>query len=224
MRKLLTLLTIFAFLIPAIVFADSAKNDDSTGQMIREQYQNQEMEQERNQLRQQNSNQDDSAQNEDDLIIDESEVQRAKDFDELNRIIGEQKVEFQKELENINNKAKEKVFANQNQVREAVMGLLSAKDLVGGIGSQISTIAKEVNNSLQNTVQAEEKIQSRGKIAQFFFGGDKSAAQDLLDQAQSNETRVASLQNLVGQCTTCGQDLKDTLNNQIEKIQAEQTR
>ncbi|MCK4553503.1 hypothetical protein KAU19_00885 [Candidatus Parcubacteria bacterium] len=78
---------------------------------------------------------------------------RAKTVTELKAMIKEQKQVISAEVEQISNKTKQKVFQNQNTVREAVHALLAAEDLVGGIGKQISQIATEFNNSIEKTIE-----------------------------------------------------------------------
>ena len=53
------------------------------------------------------------------------------------------------------------VYQNQNQVRLAVHSLLAMENLVGGIGKNVSQIARQFNNSVQATIRAEEKIQTQ---------------------------------------------------------------
>ena len=50
------------------------------------------------------------------------------------------------------------------------------EDLAGGIGPQISAIAKEFDNSVTETIEAEEEIEKKGGFARFFSGGDEKAA------------------------------------------------
>ena len=89
------------------------------------------------------------------------------------------------------NKEKQKVFRNQNAVRETVMILLALRkegNLSGGIGRNVSAIARNFSNSVNKTIEAEQRIMSRGGLTRMLFGGDENAAQTI--QSQLNKNRV----------------------------------
>jgi hypothetical protein len=117
----------------------------------------------------------------------------------------------------------QKVLRNQNQVRLAVHTLLDMKDMVGGIGPQVSAIAKEFNNSVQATLRAEEKIQTRSAISRFFAGGDDKAAGELEAEVSQNQARIQQLTQLKDQCE-CDNETKLMMQEQIQSLEQEQTR
>ena len=141
---------------------------------------------------------------------------------ELKQMIQERKQEMQQELESMNEK-KEKVYRNQNRVREAVHALLVMEDLVGGIGKNVSEIARNFNNSVQKTIQAEEKIQKRDFISNFLFGGDQEAADEIEEEVNTNQNRIQQLKQYMNECN-CTQEIKNTLQEQIQEMEQEQTR
>ena len=148
---------------------------------------------------------------------------KAATGEELKEIIAKKRQELEQELAEISNKNKRKVYENQNKVREAVMGLLLAEDLFGGIGRQVSEIASEFENSLKNTIELEEKIQSRNQIKTFFFGGDKASADKLREEAEQNRERIRQLINLRESCE-CQEEVGQILAEQIQNLEQEQNR
>ncbi len=153
----------------------------------------------------------------------ESEVQvKAKNLDELKALREQRALELKAELET-RPVLEQKVFQNQNAVREAVHSLLSAENLVGKLGPQVSAIAREFNNSVSSTIRAEEKIQKRSQIIRFFVGGDKEATEILRAALDQNRERLAELKKLKDDCK-CQEEVKTIVQEQIQKMEQEQTR
>ncbi|HUY62276.1 MAG TPA: hypothetical protein VMV50_00565 [Candidatus Paceibacterota bacterium] len=115
------------------------------------------------------------------------------------------------------------IIKNANQVRLAVHAFLAAKDLLGGIGPEVSQIAQQVNQSLATTTNAEAEIQARGFWTALFFGGDTNAASIISQEVARNQTRIQTLTQLMNQASTTA-DVKATLQVQITAMQQEQTR
>ncbi|MBU0898757.1 MAG: hypothetical protein KKB03_03640 [Nanoarchaeota archaeon] len=112
---------------------------------------------------------------------------------------------------------------NQNQVRLAVHAFLAMEDLVGGIGPQVSEVAREFDNSVQKTIQSEQKIQARDMFSRFFFGGDEVAAAEIEEELNMNQNRIQKLQQLKEQCT-CSEELKNMYQEHLQNLEQEQTR
>lgn len=148
---------------------------------------------------------------------------KAQNSNQLKGMVQSKNQELEQEANQIEDKTVQKVYKNQNTVREAVQLLLSAEDLVGGIGEQVSEIAKEINNSVDKTVQAEEKIQSRNIFAKLFAGGDKAAAEELEQEVSQNKERIQTLTQLVEDCD-CEAETKEVLQQQIQNMEQEQNR
>ena len=101
--------------------------------------------------------------------------------------------EMEQEMSGLS-EGEQKVYRNQNVVREAVHSFLAMEDLVGGIGQQVSEIAREFNNSVEKTIQAENKIQNRNKLVRFLVGGDQGAAEEIEEEINNNrQTRFTLL-------------------------------
>ena len=148
---------------------------------------------------------------------------RARNTEQLQTMIQEKQQEMNQELQSFGNNDKQEVYQNQNQVRIAAHALLAAESLVGGIGPQISDIAQQFNNSVQKTILAEEKIQSRGGMARFFFGGDKEAAEEIKQEVNQNQKLILQLKQLRDDCP-CQQEVEEVISQQIQNIDQEQNR
>ncbi len=147
---------------------------------------------------------------------------KAKNSQELQTMIQNKKAELDKEIENKKEKIKS-VYKNQNKVKEAVHAMLAMEDLIGGIGQEVSEIAREFNNSVEKTIQAEEKIQTKNKVWKFFFGGDQESASILDQEISQNQERIKNLQQLQNNCS-CNSETKEILDEQIKNIEQEQER
>jgi len=159
------------------------------------------------------------------LIILPSQTKlKAQSVNELKDIIEEKKEEFKTEIQAIKDEYKQKVYQNQNAVREAVHSLLAMEDLVGGIGKEVSEIAKDFNNSVQKTIEAEEKIQKRNRFVKFFFGGDQEAVEELEEQTNKNQERIEKLKELKKQCSECTEEIKNIIEEKVQNVEQEQQR
>ena len=148
--------------------------------------------------------------------------QKARTMTQVREMVQQKKQEMTQEMQGLSN-VQQKVYKNQNKVREAVQTLLSLEDLAPGIGSQVSEIAREFNNSVQATIIAEEKIQKRNAFVRFFIGGEKNAAEDMEQELNQNQLRIQELKQLREECVG-GEEIKAMVQEQIQNMEQEQTR
>ena len=148
---------------------------------------------------------------------------RAGNTEQLREMIANKKQEMNQEVQGIENAKQRSVYQNQNRISEAVHALLAAENLAGGVGSQISEIAREFNNSVQKTIVAEEKIQSRSGLIKFFFGGDKDATEEILQETNKNQEKIQQLKNFHQECD-CDPEVKNIIQEQIQNLGQEQVR
>ncbi len=148
--------------------------------------------------------------------------QRARTMTEAKEMVQQRKQEMNQEMQVLSN-VQQKVYQNQNQVREAVHALVAIEDLAPGIGPQVSQIAHEFNNSVQATIIAEEKIQKRNVFVKFFMGGEKNAAEDMERELNQNQQRIQELKRLREECA-CGEEIKVMIQEQVQNIEQEQVR
>jgi hypothetical protein len=79
------------------------------------------------------------------------------------------------------------------------------------------------NNSVQATIRAEEKIQTKSGFARFFSGGDEKSAAEIEAQVTQNRERIQELTQLRDQCQ-CDEEVKAMMQEQIRNMEQEQTR
>ncbi|MBU5688139.1 MAG: hypothetical protein KQA41_00715 [Candidatus Aenigmarchaeota archaeon] len=142
--------------------------------------------------------------------------------EKVKNITDQVRARIEEETRNIKG-AEQKVYQNQNTVRVAVHTLLAMEDLTGGIGKNISQIAREFNNSIQATIRAEERIEKRNKITRFFVGGDDQAAKEIEQQVLQNQIRIQELKKYSRECN-CSEEIKAMLQEQIQNLEREQSR
>ena len=112
---------------------------------------------------------------------------------------------------------------NHNEVRLAVNTLLSMEDRTGGIGQNISAIARDFNNSVSVSEKIEQKIQDRSGIMRLFLGGDRDAAGQLANITSQNQARIQKIQQLISNATL-DPDVRAFIEEQLQAMQNEETR
>jgi hypothetical protein len=218
MRKKIIFLSLVFILSASMVFAqEGISKDDNAGnsKLIQGNKGN-------NQNQEQTQQQDEEYDSE---TIGEQVRQQVKavNMAQLKEMIKNKKQEMNQEFQAMKDKKRQEVYKNQNKVKEAVHALLAAEDLAGGIGYKVSEIAREFNNSVEKTIQAEEKIQKRNRIVAFFFGGDEKAAENILRETNKNKEKVKNLKKLKQECD-CDEEVENVIQEQIQNIEQEQNR
>jgi hypothetical protein len=156
------------------------------------------------------------------IRIQQREEVRVQNASELHEMVEQREREMNQEIQMLE-EHQQLVYQKQNRVRLAVQSLLAAEELIGGIGAQVSQIAKEINTSVQATIRAEEQIQSRNSFVRFFVGGDEEAAQEIEQQVIQNQERIQQLQQLVEECD-CDDEVRAILQEQLQNMEQEQAR
>lgn len=147
---------------------------------------------------------------------------QARDETELREMIQERQRIYENSTQGLKLGLRE-IHQNQNRVRIAVHALLSMEDLVGGIGKNVSQIAREFNNSVRSTIRAEEKMQNRSGFRRFFAGGDDATADELMNELNMSQQRIEQLQRLQQRCN-CSERIQAMLQEQILNMRQEQDR
>jgi hypothetical protein len=125
-------------------------------------------------------------------------------------------------LMNVSAERREQV-KNQNEVRIAVHSLLAMEDLSGGIGRNVSAIARDFNNSASTARVLEDRIQNRNTIIRLFFGGDRDAAGELANLTAQNQIRIMELQRLMNSASLDA-DVRAAMEEQVRVLEKEQLR
>jgi type II secretory pathway pseudopilin PulG len=145
------------------------------------------------------------------------------------RTIAEVRENRHKSLENLNatlrnvSSGERDRIKNENEVRIAVTTLLDVEDLSGGIGRNVSAIARDFNNSASSVRKIEDRIQSRSSFVRLFFGGDQEAARELANQTAQNNARIVELRQLINNASL-NSEVRATIEDQVRIIQLEQER
>ncbi|MBN2422840.1 hypothetical protein JXB41_06440 [Candidatus Woesearchaeota archaeon] len=156
------------------------------------------------------------------LMIQQKQQEQVQKLEQVKSMIQQKQQELAEEMEGRSEKS-QNAYKNQNEVRIAVHSLLAMKEVLGGIGPQVSEIATQFDNSVKTTLQAEEKIEKKSGLARFFTGGDEKAADELASEATKNQEKIKELKQLQEQCD-CAEEVKTMLQEQIQSMEQEQTR
>ncbi|NMB78646.1 MAG: hypothetical protein GYA23_06075 [Methanomicrobiales archaeon] len=112
---------------------------------------------------------------------------------------------------------------NANDVRLAVHTLLAMENVTGGVGPQVSAIARDFNNSAQHTWELEVQMQNRDIISRLLFGGDQVSAAELATVTAQNQNRIRQIEQLMN-TQDLNPETKAILEEQIQIMQQENTR
>jgi len=118
--------------------------------------------------------------------------------------------------------AKKLAYQNQNTVREAVQALHQLGNFQNGtMGERISSIARNFNNSVKMTLQAEEKIQKRSGLLKWLIGGDLEAADEMETELDQIKTRIQEMKQVRNECDT---DCTELIQEQEQVMEQERSR
>jgi len=194
--------------------------DEEQGNGQGDQVQNQQQEQVQTQEQEQTQTQ---VQNEEGLgNLENGQQLRARTSNELKSMIQEKRGEMIEEIKSMKGNL-QKSYENQNEVRVAVHSLLAMEDLVGDIGKQVSEVANQFNNSVQQSIKAEETIRNRNRIVRFFAGGDQETAEELQNLVDQNRIRIQQLKELKGQCD-CEDEVRTLMQEQVQSMEQGQNK
>lgn len=156
-------------------------------------------------------------------LLREGTTTVARSAEQLKEMIKTRRMEIKDRLASTSPSGRE-AFEHASEVSVAVHALLASRDLLGGgIGSQVSEIAKQMNDSVATTTNVEAKLQSRGILSRIFFGGDKKSAEVISAQIEQNKARLQTLTGILSSASTT-EEVKATLDAQVQAMQDEQNR
>lgn len=158
----------------------------------------------------------------DDEIEIEVEREHGGNVTKIKIKIDERERELEQETEQLRIEERE-IVQNQNSVRMGAEAFIIADDETGGLGENVSQIAREFNNSVEVTIQAEERIRSRSAVVRVFIGGDEVAAREIEREVIQNENRIRELEQIIQQCA-CDEEVKLLLQEQLLMMEQEQER
>jgi hypothetical protein len=145
-----------------------------------------------------------------------------RNAEELREVIRQRKAEMDNETRNVSESIRN-IYAKQNRVVLAVHAFIDMENLTGGIGRNISQIARDFNNSVNKTLRAEEKIQNSNWFSKMLFGGDRDSATEIENETVQNILRIQHLKDLLQACN-CTEEVRSMFQEQIQNMEFEQTR
>lgn len=111
----------------------------------------------------------------------------------------------------------------QNRSLVAVQAILDVNPLFGNRAAEANRVAAEIRASIDQTVNMEEKIQSRGFFSRFFMGGDVATAKQLEVELLKTRTRIQDMDRLIQECD-CDGPTRDLLKNQLRTLEQDRDR
>lgn len=109
----------------------------------------------------------------------------------------------------------------RSEIADAVQKMVNAESRMGGIGPQVSQLAREYNASSKNVEMAREKIQQRNRIMKFFMGNDMAEVAKMEQEYAQNQVRIENMKTLVQRVTNAAE--RTALQNEIAALEQEQT-
>lgn len=146
----------------------------------------------------------------------------ARSVEELRALIAERRASLEDEAASTTPRDRE-VVRKANEVRLAVHTLLAARDTLGGIGDRVSVIARQMNDSVATTTNAEAAISRRGFLARLFVGGDRDAAEVLGEEVERNKERAEEIRTLLAS-SEVDAEVRVELEAQLAAMRAEHER
>lgn len=193
-------------------------SSDTEGDNQSQQVQNKDQSQTQTQLKNEGENQQNQIQKAEEVI----NIQIEEKVNQVQERMREKEQEMSQNIQSLNAVQKE-VYQNQNRIMVSTDALKNISELIEEVGSEISEIAEEIEISVQNTVQAEERITDRNRIVRFFAGGDAEAASQINQEVSINKERIQQLKELK-ENSDYQEEAKELINQQILLIEEEQTR
>ena len=108
---------------------------------------------------------------------------------------------------------------HRSAVATFVQSLLDIADREGGIGEQVSEVAKSQNDSATTTVSAMKRVEERGAVRKFFFGSDYKNLGVIRSELATTTQNIAKLK-LAADKVVFEAD-KIELNTQIQNLETE---
>lgn len=137
---------------------------------------------------------------------------------------------IQVRLENMERQAahlsevKQRIYEKQDRIRGAAHGLMMAANFLqnGTAARRMYQIGFGLNNSIQRTIAAEERITERNWLRRVLVGGDWEAASEIEQEWNQNQERLRELVQLY--TDEADEEVRLVLQEQIAQIQEEQQR
>jgi hypothetical protein len=94
---------------------------------------------------------------------------------------------------------------------------------MGGVSYQVTCATQEFSECYNLSLATEDRINSRNIVVKLILGGDRDAAETLVNLTSQNVKRVQQIQGLLGQCG-CTHEVRTELQPPIRTMADEQVR
>ena len=95
--------------------------------------------------------------------------------------------------------------------------------LTGENATDLIRLSEEINDSVRNAVQNEERIRSQNRFMVFLFGGDHASADALMQEVVWNRVRTTEMNRLIDGCG-CDPETATLLREHVRAMDQEQAR
>ncbi|NLO78039.1 MAG: hypothetical protein GX097_06050, partial [Methanomicrobiales archaeon] len=93
----------------------------------------------------------------------------------------------------------------------------------GENATDLIRLSEEINDSVRNAVQNEERIRSQNRFMVFLFGGDHASADALMQEVVWNRVRTTEMNRLIDGCG-CDPETATLLREHVRVMDQEQAR
>lgn len=107
--------------------------------------------------------------------------------------------------------------------KRTVYAFRAAALLTGESAPDLIRLSEEINGSVRNAVQNEERIRSQNQFMVFLFGGDHASADAMMQEVVQSRVRTAEMNRLIDGCG-CDSETALLLREQMRAMDQEQTR
>lgn len=112
--------------------------------------------------------------------------------------------------------------SHRSIVATFVHSLLNVANRNGGIGAEVSAVARSQNESSSTTVSAMQKVEGRGSLRTFLFGSDYKSLSVIKSELATTTENIARLKAVLNQTTDV--TIRAELSAQISALETEQAR
>lgn len=114
------------------------------------------------------------------------------------------------------------ILQNQNQFRETAYAFLSVGPLMNGPnGEQVRQLAEQMQERMKEMVEVEYELKNQSRLRRVFFGGNDENGMLLLQNCEQVREQVREMNQYVDECDQCGDQIRETLREQIRLAENE---
>jgi hypothetical protein len=105
----------------------------------------------------------------------------------------------------------------------ALYSVTVAEPVIGMNGTSFNQMAQQINQSYAILDQEQTRIQDQNPIVRFFLGGNRTAAQTILNVTAQDQDRIRLMEQDLQSCS-CNQTIREQLMQQLTTLSQDQDR